>query len=351
MGIDITGRVAGLKNYSYVNARVRAMRGDLITDPEYRKLGKMELAEIAEFMGNRGYDREIEEFGGDLAGDELVERAVQQNLVRTYQKLTDISPDAIRRLLWLYFRKFDIHNMKVVLRRAARDADDVSGMLLPTRELDRETLDRYLGMDDMERILDAFAVDGFDGDVLDRVDDPSDLQQVEDALDIYYYTNLVTKVDAVGSNSRLFQRFLELEAALKNVSLILRMRRRGDYTYEDIVDRLIPVPDRQQVVDEEELARMDSMDEIIAHLRDSRVGAHLEEDADSLAQVERALEKYKLKQGIRMMHTDQLGVNPVLGYMVCKEVEAGNLRMIARAKAEGLGEAFIERNLVGGVAR
>ncbi|MFP4200725.1 MAG: V-type ATPase subunit [Clostridia bacterium] len=66
MALDLSRRVAGRKNYSYANARVRAMRGNLLTDQEYRKLAKMELSEIAEFIGNRGYGTEIEELGGEL---------------------------------------------------------------------------------------------------------------------------------------------------------------------------------------------------------------------------------------------------------------------------------------------
>ncbi|MFB6166898.1 MAG: V-type ATPase subunit, partial [Candidatus Nanohaloarchaea archaeon] len=59
--MNISQKLVKAKNYSYVNARVRARRGDLIADGEYRKLMKMELAEIAEFMENRGYQGEVNE--------------------------------------------------------------------------------------------------------------------------------------------------------------------------------------------------------------------------------------------------------------------------------------------------
>jgi len=36
--------------------------------------------------------------------------------------------------------------------------------------------------------------------------------------------------------------------------------------------------------------------------------------------------------------------------MICKEIEVSNLRMIVRAKEDDLGEEFIDRNLVEGVA-
>ncbi|MFB6077104.1 MAG: V-type ATPase subunit, partial [Candidatus Nanohaloarchaea archaeon] len=221
--MNVKQRIAGMKNYAYTNARVRAMRGNLITDQEYRKLSKMDLAEIAEFLENRGYREEIDELGADHRGAELIERAVRQNLAATYRKLMRISPEPVQELLSLYYRAFDIENLKIVLRQVVRGGEgDIDRMITPTPRFDAETVDRLAGMDDPGQVLEAVTVEGFDGDLRGMVDDPSDLAAVEDALDSYYYTNLVEQIDRVGVNSDLFREFLQLEAALTNISLILR---------------------------------------------------------------------------------------------------------------------------------
>ncbi|MDY6769667.1 MAG: V-type ATPase subunit [Candidatus Nanohaloarchaea archaeon] len=341
----ITGTLTGRKNFSYVNARVRARRGDLITDQEYRKLVKMDIPGIAEFLGKRGYEQEMEELGADHEGEDLIAAAVRQNLARTYRELMDMSPDPVQELLDVYFRKFDIENIKMVLR-AVHSGEEVEGLLVPTREFDAAALERLAGMDSIEAVMDAVELDGLDGDIEEHLPDDPRLADMEDALDTHYYTAMVEEVEAVGGRSDLFRRFLETEAVLKNVSLVLRMKRRG-HGYEDIVDRLIPVPARADI-DPEELAALDTVDEIVDRLADALDGVELGDR--SPAEVQRALETYKLRQGIRLMHADQLGVNPVLGFMVCKEVEATNLRMLARATEAGLGDEFIERNLVEGVA-
>ncbi len=333
------------KNYPYVNARVRARRGDLITDPEYRKLMNMELSGIAEFLGNRGYGPEIEQLGRKHSGEELVEKAVRANLARTYRELMGMAPDPVQELLALYFRKLDIENAKMLLR-ATVHGGDVAGMLVPTREMDAAELERLEAMETPQEIMDAFELDGFDTDLEDYLPDDDDLAAVEDALDIFYYTELVERIDDIGGRSELFKQFLELEALLKNVSLVLRMKRRG-HSYADIRERLIPVPARHGI-DPVDLASLEDVDAVLDHLADTPVGEFLDEE--SPAEVQRALEQYKLRQGVRLLHEDQLGVNPVLGYMVCKEVEAKNLRMLARAKADGLETAFMKRNLVTGVA-
>ncbi|MDY6768859.1 MAG: V-type ATPase subunit [Candidatus Nanohaloarchaea archaeon] len=341
----IVDRLTAVNNFSYTNARVRARRANLITDQEYRKLAKMDLAEIAEFLGKRGYDREMEELGADLSGEDLIETGVRRNLVRTYRELMVMSPDPVQEMLDVYFRKFDVENLKILLR-AQQDGADVSDIVVPTRSLDQEALDRLAELDTPEAVIDAADLAGLDGDLQEHVPEDASIAELEDALDTHYYTNIIDRVDEIGGRSELFQRFLETEAALKNVSLVLRMKRRG-YAYEDIVDRLIPVTGRGPV-DVQELARLETVDEVVNRLEESPVGEYLA--GDSPAEIQRGLETYKLKQGIRLMHRDQLGVNPVLGFLVCKEVEATNLQMIARAKEAGLGESFIERNLVEGVA-
>lgn len=339
----ISDAIASHKNYSYVNSRVRARRANLVTDAEYRKLAKMELSGIAEFLGKRGYDTEIEELGADYEGEELLEKALRQNLARTYRELMAMSPAPVQELLAIYFKKFDIENVKIIIR-AKLKGGEVSDMLVPTREMDRKELERLEEMDTVEEVLDAFKISGFNGDI--DVSGSDDMGEVEDALDVFYYTNLVDRVEEAGGKSTLFREFLETEAVLKNVSLVLRMKRRGN-DYREIADRLIPVP-RRKSIDPEELASLNTVEEVMERLEDSPVGRFIE--SENPAEVQRALEKYKLKQGIKLMHEDPLGVNPVLGFMVCKEVEVKNLRMLTRSKQEGLDEEFIKRNLVKGVA-
>lgn len=344
-------RLSQLKTYPYTNARVRAMRANLITDGEYRKLAKMQLGEIAEFLSNRGYSTEIEELGATYEGEELVERALKRNLSNTYMKLIRISPTEVEQLLWAYYRKFEIQNLKIILRKKIRDADeDVTDVLIPTPNMDRGTLQRYLDMNTTEDVLDAFTISGFDSNLRSLLSDADNLQEIEDLLDSYYYMHLQEQAAEAGVTSQLFTEFLQLDAALININLILRMKRRN-YAYDDIMARLVDIPKRQQIVDNERLASADTYEDALELVKDSAVGKYVGDEERSAGEISRALEIYKLQNGIDMLHRDQLSVNPILGFMICKEIEVSNLRMIVRAKEEELGEDFIERNLTTGVAR
>jgi V/A-type H+-transporting ATPase subunit C len=348
--VSLSDKVSRLKSYPYTNTRVRAMRADLVTDGEYRKLTKMSLHEMAEFLSGRGYGDEIEELGDRYEGAELIERALTRNLSSTYMKLIRISPDTVEDLLWAYYRKFEIHNLKTILRKKQRNSDEaITDLLIPTPGMPRETLERYMATDSIEELLDMFTIQGFDDDLRELLDDAESLQEMEDTIDAYYYRSLEEAANEAGVSSQLFTRFLQIEAALVNITLILRMKRRG-YSYAETEDRLVAMPDHLQLVDNEELVQTDSYEDALALLQETELGEQLPAGEASPAEISRALDMYKLEKGIQMLHTDQLSVTPILGYMICKEIEVSNLRMIVRAKEDDLGEEFIDRNLVEGVA-
>lgn len=347
--MSLTEKFSRLKTYPYTNARVRAMRANLVSDSEYRKLAKMSLSEIAEFLGNRGYGREMEELGAEYEGEELIERVLKRNLSNTYMKLIRISPTEVEALMQAYYRKFEVQNLKTLLRKQLRETEeDITEILIPTPSMDRGTLQRYLEMSSVDEVLDKFTIQSFDGNLQDALKDADSLQEMEDTLDAHYYMNLEERAHEAGVSSKLFTRFLQIETALLNITLILRMKRR-DYGYEDILDRLVEIPTRLQIVDNEQLAQTDSYETALDMLRESKIGDHLTDGVESPAEISRALQTYKLEKGIEMLHTGQLTINPILGFMVCKEIEVSNLRMIVRAKEEDLSEDFIERNLVTGV--
>lgn len=337
------------RTYPYVNARVRAMRADLITDGEYRKLAKMDLSEIAEFLGQRGYTG-IEEYGADFEGAELLERAIRKRLLDTYRKLVRISPEPVQEMLQLYYRRFDVENVKMVLRSILRNPNvDLATMLLPTHDLSREELERWIEAGSVDEILQNVRFTGFDGSPLDFIEETDSLAAIEDGLDRYYYRNMLHAAERAGRHSEHFRDFLELEAALKNVNLILRLHRRR-VDYETIMERVIDIPRGQQVLDTKRLANADTYDEAVDLVRKTPVGEHLDPDA-SPAEIGRALDRYKLEKGITMLHRDTLSINPILGFMICMEIEAGNVTTVIRATEEEMGEEFIERNLITGVAR
>ena len=66
----------------------------------------------------------------------------------------------------------------------------------------------------------------------------------------------------------------------------------------------------------------------------------------SLITLETELYKYLLKQSSLLLHQHPLSVDIILGFMLAKDIEIRNLRILIKGKQLGLSEEFIEKQLV-----
>ena len=66
----------------------------------------------------------------------------------------------------------------------------------------------------------------------------------------------------------------------------------------------------------------------------------------SLVTLEAELYKYLLRKATLLLHQHPLSVDVILGFMLAKDIEIRNLRVIIKGKQLGLSEEFIEKQLV-----
>ena len=69
-------------------------------------------------------------------------------------------------------------------------------------------------------------------------------------------------------------------------------------------------------------------------------------ESRSLIPIEMSLYRYLLGKSMLLQHQHPLSVDIILGYMFAKEIEARNLRVIAKGKQLSLPNEFIESQLV-----
>src|SRR3989344_7732253 len=98
--------------YPYTYARVSAMKGKLLKADDYHKLLKMKFAEIAKFLEESDYKQEVDEYSVQYEGAELLERALNRNLQRAFEKLKRISPEQLNTVIQAYLIRRDVWNMK-----------------------------------------------------------------------------------------------------------------------------------------------------------------------------------------------------------------------------------------------
>ncbi|MCU4740950.1 V-type ATP synthase subunit C [Halobacteria archaeon AArc-m2/3/4] len=346
---------AGASNPEYVNARVRARRAKLFADEDYRKLIRMGPSEIARFMEETEYEREINALGTRFSGVDLIEYALNRNLAKHFDDLLDWSQGRIYDLIARYLRKFDVWNIKTIIRGIYTEtpAEEIRTDLIRAGELPDRTLDRLLEVDEIEDAIDILSGTLFYAPLsvaYEEYEETGVLVPLENALDREFYEHLL---DGLGRPQEgpeaMYVEFLQAEIDFRNARNALRLARSGadldpaEYYIEGGV-----------LFTRSELNRLVAdYDELVDHIADNRrYGDRLSSaltrlrDADSLIAFEHAIDAALLEYADRLSSIYPVSVSAVFSFILAKEREVENIRAIARGREVGLSESEIEDELV-----
>ncbi|WIV65790.1 V-type ATP synthase subunit C [Natrialbaceae archaeon AArc-T1-2] len=342
-------------NPEFVNARVRARRAALFADEDYRKLIRMGPSGIARFMEETEYEREINALGTRFSGVDLVEYALNRNLAKHFHDLLEWSEGRLYDLIARYLRKFDVWNVKTIIRGIYTETppEEIKTDLIRAGELEDNVLDRLVevdSIDDAIEVLDGTIFHDPLEEAYEEYEQTEMLIPLENALDREFYENLLEDLGRSEEGPEaLYVEFLEAEIDFRNARNALRLARSGadldpaEFYIEGGV-----------LFTEAELSRLvNDYDELVSHIADNqRYGDRLSSaltrlrEAESLIQFEHALDAALLEYADRLSSIYPVSVSAVLSYILAKEREVENIRAIARGREVGLTESEIEDELV-----
>ncbi|MXV64594.1 V-type ATP synthase subunit C [Natronorubrum sp. JWXQ-INN-674] len=350
----------GASNPEYVNARVRSRRASLFADEDYRKLIRMGPSAIARFMEESEYEREINELGARFSGVDLIEYALNRNLAKHFQDLLDWSEGRLYDLIARYLRKFDVWNVKTIIRGiyTETDSEEIRTDLIMAGELDEATIDRLLEVEEIEDAIEMLnRTIYYDPlrEAYEEFEETGALVALENALDREFYEHLLEDVSSGPLNEpqegpeAKYIEFLQAEIDFRNARNALRLARSG----ADL-DPASYYIEGGLLFDQTELSRLvGDYDALVDHIADNkRYGDRLSgamgrlRDADSLIQFEHALDAALLEYADTLSSIYPASVSAVLSYILAKEREVENIRAIARGREVGLEESEIEEELV-----
>ncbi|MEA3344030.1 MAG: ATP synthase A1 subunit C [archaeon] len=345
----------GLGTYPYVNTRVRVMKSFMIKRHEYDKLMKMSPDGITKFMGESVYKKEIDELAMKFSGADLIEAALNLNAARSFNKLIRISSDKVEMLIRAYLVRYDLYNLKTILRGkiAGMSDDDIRKVLVPAGRLDSAALEMLLKKETCREIVIASKV-VTGKEVLDAIDECEKtkcLCSVENLLDKSYYNSLMDLSLKMPKQGRYVRQFIKTEIDFLNLKVLFRLVREK-LPKEDIVDKLVFSGEKLSHKKLLMLADAKDCEELYLGLSGTGYDAVLEKAMDDLRNknelgaCEIAFEKHWLRQADLMVHQHPLSIGPILGYMIGKDIEVRNLRMLVRAKVTGLDEKFMSESIV-----
>jgi len=333
--------------YAYITGRVRAMKTKLVPNEMYGRMLGMDISEIARYLEETQYKDEIDALAKDHSGAELVEYATFSNLAKTYRKLLEVSIDEPQFLILEYLRRWDIWNIKTILRGKFYGAgsEDIMKYLVPAGELDPEFLEGLTKKETVAEVIQAF--DGTDyAEALAKYDGNM-LSSVENALDKLYYFRMERAVGGTLSvGGGLLLKYVRREIDIRNIITLFRMNRAGVES-SIIQDNLIPGGKLG-----DDLTRMAGQpyNEFVRGLEGypfwSAISDIASSDIDGVSRIEARLRAYLVRYAWALSNYHPLSILPVLGYIVSKDTEVANIRKLVRGKEAGLPSELIEEQMV-----
>lgn len=339
-------------NYPYVTARVRAKKAALLSHDVYERMLQMEIPQIARVLGEGAYKAEILALAPKASGVDLIELATSRNLAAVFTQIIGFSEGELRQMIAWYLDRFDVQNVKTIVRgrmfgaSAAEIQEDMvaAGSM---RESFLHTLIDQPSLDDvfarLEGTIYAQALQALGK----KPSEVGKWNEWEDLVTQLYYQNLLTVVPERTDGTRITREFIRREIDVVNLKTLLRLwASKATLPYDVFVDGGFELP-------KAELAEMVAMDvnALAARLREyaltEELASRLKDlQALGVGQLVRSVEKLHLLEAGRYAHVHPLSVLPILDYIVRKDREVQNLRIIARGKESGLSSEVIRELLV-----
>ncbi len=341
-------------NYAYTATKAKAMKSLLIKEEDYNKMLQLSVSELAHFVADSGYSKEITEYGDKMEGVDLVERATYAYMANTFKILLDGSQGELYTVLAAYLQKWDNWNIKVILRGKSYglSADEIRNDLVPAGTMGTEALDRLIALESSDEIIAAYEKAEsvlIPADILHQYAEDGNLGRIEDFIDKFQYTRLIKAIPTNSIPTRMFSDYVRREVDIRNLETILKLKVEG-ITGDAVMDYVIPGGKQIDGKFAKQLADAEKLEDTYSDLSQLDFYDYIKDLIDNGNMTVRDLilstKKYILVEARKFSSEYPLSVLPVIDYMINMENEARNIRTIARGIESGLDRDEIKQLLV-----
>ena len=348
--------LGGRSNYPYLCARVKAKKSFLLKKDVFHRMLSMELAEIGRYLGETQYREEMASLATDYSGATLIEMGLSQNMAKTYSDILNFSVGHSRRLLSEYLHRWDIYNMKTIIRGKLTKAslEDIKEILVPAGSLRPDQVNQLVQASSWDELIDRLRQQKaiyVDEDMLRAAISTGKLATLEDSLEKEYYASILKSIEETNISEAHFLDFIRREIDNTNLKAMFKLKSEGA-SGESLSQYFIPGGMEFKMDRLAKMAAFEGTKELMDEFRQSTYAEMIrmdieqfERDGDT-SSILRALDRVLLSTAEKFSHLYPLSVLPVLGYLLAKKTEADNIRIIARGKESGLDPELIKKLLV-----
>lgn len=322
-------------SYGYACGRVNALETKLVDRARLqRMIDAADAAEALRVLAETDYAGAL----NDVRNPAEFERVLAAELDSVYALLAELSPEEF--LVRLFGYRFDFHNLKVLLKARALDQDH-SHLLVSRGTLPAEQVKAALsGGDELPKPFGP-AVAAAEA----AYDASGDPQLIDTMLDGALYEVLAD--EARRRSYQLVHSYMQASIDLTNIRTALRVRRLGkDETFLKQVllsggtieaKRFLALHDQPFELFEDHFSRT-------PYWRIVTEGVRLLRENAPLAGLEKLTDDY-LNDIVKRAKYVPMGPEPLFAYILAKESEIRNIRIILAGKLNGVPAGIIRERL------
>jgi V/A-type H+/Na+-transporting ATPase subunit C len=348
-----------MADYGYANARIRGMKSLLIKGELYNRLLKTKsLADVVANLSATPYQRELSE--AMIKGESLkgFDEALRRNVMKAFAKISNMVDEDAQPLVNVLLGRWDVANVKAILRgkNLGASSEMILSSLIPGAEIDEAALLEMVSSRDVRDCVDTMATlripyavpltSAFPAYAAKR-----SLTTLEIALDKCFYDRAYSSLRGRDLSTELVRRTIGRDIDTANIMLVLRIvkeeidRREGSVFLID-GGRELPYWRIQEFINKR------NVEDVVQDLASTSYHELISENMPSyfetgtLIGLQRALEHFAIRSGLKMWHADPLTIGGIIAYIWEKTNEVVNLRVIARGKEVGMPENKMREALV-----
>lgn len=320
------------KSYAYACARVSALSKRLLDDTALKRMTEGSMGDALRIL--------IDDRYGNLpdAGEGDGEKMIERELIAMREEIKSLSPEPA--ITDLFLLQSDVMNLKTLIKARLLDQKDVTWQAGGLYE--REALEKAVSEQDYS-LLPADMVPELTA-LEKRLATSVEPQLISIALDRAYLRHALKTTE----KNKAFSHYFKAKADFDNVLTFLRVRAmgggRGMLRDVLLVEGGIPFKALYEGYD----LSVEGFGKIVESSVCRRpLAAALDHmyGTGNIGEVEKARDNY-LMSLISAHRHDAMSLYPVVGYILAKEREAQNVRLILTVKRNGLNESVIAERLV-----
>ncbi len=354
------GQITEAKRYSYINTRIKARKGQLLTAADYERLLSSTLKEGLTYLQNT--PRYQESFStldpNSMNFTNELERLLYENVYNEVFKLTKDAPEKARDVIEFYLKKSYIKKLKRIIR------------LIHTKELVSLSLEEFYAVTSEEKVelsiisktesieeliqsLQTHWVVEALKSVMVEYKEQKNVLLLENALDHFYYKQLWETIIPYQNKRDLevAQKIIGMEIDLNNINIILRSKILN-FPPEEIFTQLIPINHRlgsnlSQAV--RAFSFSDAIDSLKTTVYSDLVQAiyrEYREKKKSIIKIEQLQQEWFIQALFAMLARYPFHIGIFLSYVIFRLQETENLRIIFETKWKGIDLKFARELLI-----